>query len=280
MKKCLAIIVAVMVVLIGIAFALQFQTYIPPVPPNQDKIGLVSTWFAGIGAFGTVGSVIFAMFGADICKFLNSPRLDLEVSNLYPHADIGAASIPGKESEECIEICADVKNIGASMAKECQVYCEKIYTEGADGKYTVNEKLRFRPITFNWIDGCTGKCDKVDISMSLHRFVRLVEIRNEDAGEFAKAPDPNAVGPNQVAASPCIFVCLPDRYRQNQYIKIERTCKSIIIPISVVCVGKKSLTKYIKIKWDGEKIGDYRTNHEKLAASPVSEGKLKDILKN
>lgn len=252
------LIITVVVVAAGVAIHLCLT-------PLTEWRDVVRTWAVCVSAAGSLGAVIVALFKETLLAKLNAPSLDLDVSNTQPYCLVENAMAGGssKESGKYIEICAGIKNIGLNSATKCRVICEEIYTMGADEKYSASPEHKFRPTAFPWA-GATS-CD-VDIANGLPSYVTIAEIRTR-ASELGAGSDPGSS--RKTVERPYIVVCLPDKVKRGKYIEFEFDCKSVILPIQLVCAGERPKRKYIKIVWNGKTINDYITDHKKLAVLDV-----------
>ena len=233
---------------------------------SGDRGCVIRLWAEILGAIGSFGAVIIALYKEPIWAIINAPRLEMNVGNDGPFCSIeNTMSGGGDEIGKFIEICGKITNCGMSAANKCQVTCEEIYTLGADGKYSASDKHQFRPMSFKWSD---TDSKELDIPNELHGYIKLAEIRargSELGGETGEKSN------GKKNSKLYIVVSIPDKTVKGKCIELEPDCNKVILPLELFCAGTKPRKKFVKIIWEGKSIADYITDHKKLAVLPVAD---------
>ena len=197
---------------------------------TYEKSALAAMWFSAIG---TCGAVMYALFGAIMRRWFNTPKLEIAITDGFPHCALLKRSDPKVSNSDLdvIEICASLVNVKKWCAKNSRVMCNAIYVPEADGeKYCSFQKMR--PQQFQWIDLPDDQSfSAIDIAQSVSHFVKIAEISkpqnimsaNESANKELKA------GPASVT------VAVRDGHGKA-YIRIPFEHKSTLI--SIVCLAR------------------------------------------
>lgn len=77
---------------------------------TYEKWTLAGMW---LGSIGTVGAVIYALFGAAMRRWFNKPKLELDISAKFPFCvkvERGNASASNSSDLDVVEICASLIN--------------------------------------------------------------------------------------------------------------------------------------------------------------------------
>ena len=239
---------------------------------NGTRTTACQLWFTAFGSFGSFGAVVVALYLEPIKKFFLKPDLRMIIGNNAPLCIISNTEVAASRNEEFIDICCKVINNGDVAADKCRVVCEEILTLGADKKYAVSEENKFRPQFFTWI-GAGEKRIETDIGESFYEYLKLAEIRTRSS-ELGKASNN---GLSKTAKIPYVVVCLPSRKVKGQHMQFDDE-SSIIIHLSIVGVGFKTVEKYIQIIWEGKTISEFHSHPEKLAIVDVTHN-IKTLLR-
>lgn len=261
MRKTLNISIGIVTVVIIMSCTAHLY-YTSP----ESRGTVIKGWATCIGSFGSFVAVIVALYKDTLLAWMNAPDLRMKVGNQRPLCTVENSMAGGstKETGQYVEICAVISNVGVHEARRCRIICEELYTTGADGKYSPSDEHQFRPYSFPWSE-TKSSCD-VDIANGMKEYVKLAEIRTP-ASELGDESE--AKGTEKNSAKTFLVICLPNKSARNKYIELEPDCKSVIIPIQLVCAGAKPRLKFVKIIWNGKAIKDYIKDHKKLAVIEV-----------
>lgn len=228
---------------------------------------LAASWFTAVG---TLGAVVFAMFSAALKRWVNSPKLTFHISEAIPNCNLVSGCNPqvGNRSFDFIEGCGYVQNSKRYCAKSCQVMCDEIFVLDADGRKFCQFK-KIRPRQFPWVDAEEGAHIPIDIPQSLHRYVKVFEIKN--VKEIPSAPFGPVASHSQNATQ--IVVCL---MIGKDYIRIPSEYRSIILPIVITSSGMKPINEYIRVDWKGGSVKEI-SDPGKLKVSKLFEKDFREI---
>lgn len=227
---------------------------------------LLASWFAAVG---TCGAVVFAMFSAALKRWFNSPKLTFHISESHPNCNLVSAVKPqaGNASFDYIEGCGYVQNSKRYCAQSCQVMCNELFVPDADGRKFC-QLMKIRPRQFPWADIAEGAFIQIDIPQSLHRYVKIFEIK--DVREQPSAPSNPVSRPSNITQ---IVVCL---MIGKDYIRIPAEYRSVILPMIITSSGIEPIKEYIRVDWKGSSVKEI-DGPGKLKVSKLSEKEFLEL---
>lgn len=210
---------------------------------------LIGMW---VGSIGTIGAVIYALFGATMRRWFNKPKLEFNISREFPHCELikygGAES---NQEQDIFEICATLVNQKKYCAQHSRVLCMGIEILEANGKRYC-PLLKFRPRQFQWSGVSQERLDcELDIGQSVLHFVRIAEISLSRESMCPK--DKMEVG----SQAPSVAIAIPDPNKPGQgYIRVPADHHNIKIKVQVLCSGCDPRNYDILIDWKGSSVDD------------------------
>ena len=229
-----------------------------------EKWSLMGLWF---GSIGTVGAVVYALFGAAMRRWFNKPKLELSITDKFPYC---ALVMRGETTESnsdlsIVEICASLVNLKKYCAQHSRVICTGVYVLEANGK-TFCPFINFRPRQFRWMDIANERQNtEIDIGQSVQHFVKIAEIskpQNEMAANNEGTSQP------QIAS---VTVAIPNPHKPgSSYVRIPSEHKCILIKVQVSCSGCTPINYNIQIDWKGNDVKDF-ARPGKLSVSLVDD---------
>lgn len=218
---------------------------------TYEKWTLVGLW---LGSVGTVGAVVYALFGAAMRRWFNKPKLELDISNKFPFCvkvKRGNASASNSDLD-VVEICASLINTKKYCAQHSRVMCTGIYVLEANDK-TFCPLIPLRPRQFQWVDVSAERVkSEIDIAQSVVHFVKIAEISKPQNEMAVNGQRSGAVKP----ASITIAVPNPNN-PSSSYIRIPPEHKSVLIQMQVSCSGNSPICHNIRIDWKGSSVGEF-----------------------
>lgn len=219
---------------------------------TYQKWSLIGLW---LGSIGTVGAVVYALFGAAMKRWFNKPKLDLRITNQFPYcAPVMRGETTESNSElNIVEICASLVNSKKYCAQHCRVICNGIYVLEASGDEFCSF-IDFRPRQFQWMDIANERQNtEIDIGQSVQHFVKIAEI-SKSLNEMRANSD--GVSQQQIAS---VMIAIPDPRKPGlSYIRIPaEEHKCILIKVQVVCSGCLPKNYNIRIDWKGSDVNEF-----------------------
>lgn len=218
---------------------------------TYEKWSLVGIW---LGAFGTCGAVIYALFGSIMRRWFNKPCLELSITNEFPFCTkIKKVNVSASNSDlDIVEICASLINTKKYCAQHSRVVCTGIYVLEANDK-TFCSFISLRPRQFQWIDISSDRIkNEIDIAQSVIHFVKIAEISKPQNEMAANGQRLNTARPATIT----IAVPNPDN-PSSSYIRIPTEHKSILVKVQVSCSGNTPKCYTIRIDWKGSSVGEF-----------------------
>lgn len=239
---------------------------------TYEKWTLAGMW---LGSIGTVGAVIYALFGAAMRRWFNKPKLELDISAKFPFCvkvERGNASASNSSDLDVVEICASLINTKKYCAQHSRVMCTGIYVLEANDK-TFCPLIPLRPRQFQWLDVSAerGK-GEIDIAQSIVHFVKIAEISKPQNEMAVNGQRLGTVKP----ASITIAVPNPNN-PSSSYIRIPPEHKSVLIQTQVSCSGNSPICYNIRIDWKGSAVGEFE-QPGKLKIDKISDGDARSLI--
>lgn len=229
-----------------------------------EEATLLGLW---LGSIGTVGAVVYALFGTVMRRWFNNPNLEFNVSKDFPFCSVleRGGTTESTSDLDVIEICGSVINTKKYCAQHSRVMCIEICVLEADGRKFC-PFIKFRPKQFQWLDVSSERQNmEIDIGQSVTQYVKIAEISNDQSEMTATN------GTNQTAKSDgaSITVAIPDpRKPGSSYVRIPFEHKCVLIKMQVICSGCSPKTYDVQIDWKGNSVNDFE-QPGKLSVSSV-----------
>lgn len=240
---------------------------------TYQKMSLIGLW---LGSIGTIGAVVYALFGAAMRRWFNRPKLKLDINGKFPYC---ALVIRGETTESnsdlnIVEICASLVNSKKFCAQHSRVTCIGVYVLEANGKDFCSF-IDFRPRQFQWMDVANDRQNsEIDIGQSVQHFVKIAEI-SKPLNEMAAN---NGGASQQQFAS--VTIAIPNPHKPGaSYVRIPFEHKCILIKVQVSCSGCVPQNYNIQIDWKGCDVNEFN-KPGKLSVSLVSDQLLSKKLAN
>ena len=238
---------------------------------TYEKLTLAGLW---LGSIGTVGAVVYALFGAAMRRWFNKPKLELDISSDFPFCvkvKRGNASASNSDLD-VVEICASLINTKKYCAQHSRVMCTGIYVLEANDK-TFCPLIPLRPRQFQWMDVSTERVkSEIDIAQSVVHFVKIAEISKPQNEMAANGQRSGTAKP----ASITIAVPHPDN-PSSSYIRIPPEYKSVLVQTQVSCSGNSPISYNIRIDWKGSSVGEFE-QPGKLKIDRISDDEARTLI--
>ena len=220
---------------------------------TYEKWTLPAIW---LGALGTCGTVVYALFGAMMRRWFNSPKLVLDISETFPHCMLVKRDNQKVSNSDfdVVEICASIVNTEKWCAKNSRVMCTSVYVPEADGaKYC--KFVNIRPCQFQWLGVPPERCfGEIDIAQSVLYYAKIAEISKPQNEMSANGIIVRSKGEFGAAS---VTVAVKEHGGSGAYIRIPFEHKSVLIAVCVSCSGNKPINRYIKIDWKGSSVNEF-----------------------
>lgn len=238
---------------------------------TYEKWTLVGMW---LGSIGTVGVVVYALFGAAMRRWFNKPKLELDISSAFPFCvKVKRGNVSASNSDlDVVEICASLVNTKKYCAQHSRVTCTGIYVLEANDK-TFCPLIPLRPRQFQWMDVSSERVkSEIDIAQSVVHFVKIAEI--------SKPQNEMAVnGQRSGTAKPAsITIAVPNPNNPgSSYIRIPPEHKSVLIQTQVSCSGNSPICYNIRIDWKGSSVDEFK-QPGKLKIDRISDDEARNLI--
>ena len=236
-----------------------------------EKWTLGGLW---LGSVGTIGAVVYALFGATMRRWFNKPKLRFDISDKFPYCSLAmhGGTTESNEDLNVVEICASLVNLKKFCAQHSRVVCCGIYVLEANGK-TFCQFISFRPRQFQWLDIAPERQNReIDIGQSVQHFVKIAEI--------SKSLNEMAVNNQRMRqASPAtVTIAIPNPHKPGtSYIRIPTEHNSVLIQTQVSCSGCSPWNYNVRIDWKGSSVDEFG-KPGKLSVSLVGESEMKKLI--
>ena len=212
----------------------------------------ISLWLSGATALGTIGAVLYALYGSIMDRWFRNPKLELKIANAFPFCyyhknDNGNDSDPVFEN---LEISAILVNSKEFNANHCQVLCKGIYVlEANKAKFT--SYIKIRPSQFPWQNMDISRQNSViDIEQSVDYYVKIAEI-SKPLNKMTSNGDKPVQNDK-----PSIKIAIPHPNGQGAgYIKIPY--ETVLVELQIVSSNSGPLTYGVRIDWRGDNISEF-----------------------
>ena len=238
---------------------------------TYQKWSLVGLW---LGSIGTVGAVVYALFGAAMRRWVNKPNLEFDISGELPYCSLLKRGGTTESNSELniIEICASIINTQKFCAQHSRVVCTGIYVLEANGK-TFCPFIHFRPKQFQWLDIAPERQNlEIDIGQSVKHFVKIAEIskpQNEMAANNQRIKQPQQAS---------VTVAIPNPHKPgSSYVRIPSEHSCVLIQIQVSCSGCTPKIYNVRIDWKGNSVNEFE-KPGKLSVSSLDESDVNKLI--
>lgn len=238
---------------------------------SYEKWSLIGMW---LGATGTCGTVVYALFGSMMKRWFNKPKLELHISDKFPHCTkVKKDSASASNSDlDVVEICASIVNAKKYCAQHSRVMCTGIYVLEANDK-TFCSYVELRPRQFQWIDVAPDRIrNEIDIAQSVMHFVKIAEISKPQNEMTANGQRSSMTKPATIT------IAVPNPSSpSSSYIRIPHEHKSVLIKVQVSCSGNTPECYNIRIDWKGSSVGE-SGQPGKLKIALIDEHEVKSLM--
>lgn len=254
----------------------------PPSPENQAQLvqkGMTKyeRWDIGLHVIEIISMftvTVIALFGENIRRIINKPRLDFSISKNSPHVKkIGLTQNQAvNDSDSYIEIMVQVANDGRTVVQNLRAYIAELYaTNEAGGLCKV---ASFAHESFDWHSGDNDKT-KVDVHPQTSRLLCVGKIAESSLLQQSTNDVPTASSQSLVSD---LFVLLKDGFQGGEPYKVEQ--KMIVIPLLFVSDQHRiKVIKYLQIAWTKKSIRDFGSWSEAdFSLEFIHERKFKKML--
>lgn len=237
---------------------------------EQCKTAKIQLIITGMGALGTCFTVWLALMMTYWRRFIERPELAMDVSRDLPFCMLLQDSTDefNEGKSRVVDICGKVFNKSKVIATDSQVICKGVYVYSADMK-SVDEFRKLRPIAFPWVVSQV-KPERMDISSSLERYFKFAEIsyppretRNGEVIDDVRSDGPamTEVSVKAVTDNPraSIVIFIPGDEGLGTKLRIPDyySNRSILLNISVSCMGDSPKNYGIRLDWTGIDPSDF-----------------------
>ena len=223
-----------------------------------------------LSAFGPFAAVVYTLYTSLHNKYAEVPVLEMEIGNDSPFClQNEQVELDKAENNNAVDMCGYITNKETTVAKNCQVICEKIYTYNEDGK-SVQLLKEMRPIYFPWLDNQNIE-DGISISQNIKRFFKYAEISfpSEEIKEDSISNPPKQAS---------IVIFQQNKEGSNPDYRILPQYKHILLHVQI-CSSECNIQTYgISIVWKGTKINDYK-KPAMLEVEKIPESEVKKLIK-
>ena len=238
---------------------------------TYEKWTLAGMW---LGSVGTVGAVVYALFGAAMRRWFNKPNLKFDISDKFPYCSLvmRGGTTESNDDLNVVEICASLVNSRKFCAQHSRVVCTGVYVLEANGK-TFCPFMLFRPLRFQWLDVAPERQNlEIDIGQSVQHFVKIAEISkplNEMAMNSQRMRQPQ---------SATVTIAIPDPHKPgSSYVRVPAEHNCVLIKAQVSCSGCSPWNYNVRIDWKGCSVREF-DNPGKLSVSLIDESEVTKLI--
>lgn len=215
---------------------------------SNDIVSYAIQFFAGLSTFL---AVIISLFGKTIQRKIRKPELSLNISTDEDHCTFMERDLSAVDKAiKIVAIYASVCNSSETEAEEAQLVCNRAFVSKDDEKFT--QFATFRAASFEWLYSSDSNRYLTTLRRSVPKFIKLFEItqyenvRLEDGTPLEKAVDGQK--------SECtidIAICLANKNKAEENVKIPRGCCSVLLPVCLASESSPPKNFYVKLHWKG-----------------------------